>query len=255
MDKIKKLLTKANPRGLVAATALLLAVVTLLQDLRLLLFNLLLVLIVFRLVCCNFRGIFTKFALLCPLAVFLALAAALSTPGHEIAGIRLGGFALMLSAEGIRKALRLLLRMFNSLGIIFLLLELVGARRFLHTLRLFKVPALFIRLAEFILRYFGLVAAELTRMQLARKARCFSFRQSIIRTNVMRTLTQLIGVLFLRSLSRGERIYLAMLSRGYAGDFQTYIPEQKTEGTNTLGIGVVLYSMLLLLLDKGWVRW
>ena len=69
------------------------------------------------------------------------------------------------------------------------------------------------QIATFMLRYLDVLVGEARRMRVAR----------ISRGDDPRFLWQLrgfaagIGALFLRAFERGERVYLAMLSRGYAG--------------------------------------
>jgi len=62
-------------------------------------------------------------------------------------------------------------------------------------------------------RYSFILIDEMYRMKRARDARCFGgkwFWQT-------KVIGHMIGTLFLRSFHRGERVYLAMLSRGYNG--------------------------------------
>lgn len=69
------------------------------------------------------------------------------------------------------------------------------------------------QIATFMLRYLDVLIGEARRMRVAR----------ISRGDDPRFLWQLrgfaagIGALFLRAFERGERVYLAMLSRGYTG--------------------------------------
>jgi len=68
-------------------------------------------------------------------------------------------------------------------------------------------------LTSFMYRYSFILIDEMYRMKRARDSRCFGgrwFWQSKI-------IGHMIGTLFLRSFHRGERVYLAMLSRGYHG--------------------------------------
>jgi cobalt/nickel transport system permease protein len=70
-------------------------------------------------------------------------------------------------------------------------------------------------------------------MKRARDSRCFGgrwFWQS-------KVIGHMVGMLFLRSFHRGERVYLAMLSRGYDGT----IPET-TAGR--FGLGEMLFLSL-----------
>ena len=76
-----------------------------------------------------------------------------------------------------------------------------------------RCPPVLTQIATFMLRYLEVLAGEARRMRIAR----------ISRGDDPRFLWQLkgfaagVGALFLRAFERGERVYLAMVSRGYAG--------------------------------------
>jgi cobalt/nickel transport system permease protein len=80
------------------------------------------------------------------------------------------------------------------------------------------MPKLLVGILEFTVRYFFVLGDEVGRMKLARKARAYHLETSILHLKALRTMVQLIAVLFLRSMSRAEKVYLAMLARGYHGD-------------------------------------
>jgi cobalt/nickel transport system permease protein len=63
------------------------------------------------------------------------------------------------------------------------------------------------------IRYVHVVGAEAQRMSRARQARGFSARGP----RAWPVLARSLGTLFIRSYERGERVHLAMLSRGFTG--------------------------------------
>jgi cobalt/nickel transport system permease protein len=63
------------------------------------------------------------------------------------------------------------------------------------------------------IRYVDVVAEDMRRMKVARESRGYDPRWLW----QARALGASIGALFIRSYERGERVYLAMLSRGYVG--------------------------------------
>jgi cobalt/nickel transport system permease protein len=65
----------------------------------------------------------------------------------------------------------------------------------------------------FMIRYLDVVTDEMQRMKVARTSRGFSARNPTHWPVVARSA----GALFIRSYERGERVHLAMLSRGYDG--------------------------------------
>ncbi len=76
-----------------------------------------------------------------------------------------------------------------------------------------RTPAVLVMLASFTYRYAFVLGDEIVRMRRARDSRGWEGR-SLAQA---RTIGQMIGVFFLRSYERAERIHLAMLSRGYEG--------------------------------------
>ena len=76
-----------------------------------------------------------------------------------------------------------------------------------------RVPRVITAIAGFMVRYLGIVADEGRRMQVARQSRGYEPRWLW----QARGMAASAGTLFVRSYERGERVYLAMLARGYDG--------------------------------------
>jgi len=101
-------------------------------------------------------------------------------------------------------------------------------------------PKIFTMLTSFMYRYSFILIDEIYRMKRARDSRCFG-RRWFWQTKVI---GHMIGTLFLRSFHRGERVYLAMLSRGYEGT----MPETKAQKFGSGEILFLSFSPLLLFL-------
>jgi cobalt/nickel transport system permease protein len=78
-----------------------------------------------------------------------------------------------------------------------------------------RVPRVFVLIVSFMYRYSFVFVEELRRMQRAMASRNYRARWL---WNVP-VLGRMLGALFLRSYHRGERVYVAMVSRGYEGRF------------------------------------
>ena len=76
-----------------------------------------------------------------------------------------------------------------------------------------RVPDPMVSIVSFMVRYLSVVSGELARMRIALASR--GFRGRSLRS--WPTIAASAGALFVRSFERGERVHLAMLSRGYAG--------------------------------------
>ena len=114
------------------------------------------------------------------------------------------------------------------------------AREILRGLERLHLPALMVNIASFMLRYLNVVTDEMERMRIARASRGFEARG--IRD--WRVLSSVIATLFMRSYERGERVHLAMLSRGFTG----VIPRTPEAPTSRTMLGQALALPLIALL-------
>jgi cobalt/nickel transport system permease protein len=129
------------------------------------------------------------------------------------AGERITWLGLEMSREGLYGGFNILAK--GTLGV---LLSLVLAatttmRDLVLGLDRLRCPQIVTQIATFMLRYLGVLTDEARRMRIAR----------VSRGDDPRFLWQLrgfaagVGALFLRAFERGERVYLAMVARGYDG--------------------------------------
>jgi cobalt/nickel transport system permease protein len=84
----------------------------------------------------------------------------------------------------------------------------------LRGLRRLRVPDLIVSIMGFMVRYLDVVTADLARMLTAMRSRGCDPRSP----RHWPVLARSLGALFIRSYERGERVHLAMLSRGYTGE-------------------------------------
>lgn len=93
----------------------------------------------------------------------------------------------------------------------FLLTWTTSFNEILGELRRIRFPAVMLTTLALMFRYLPVLAEESRRMQRARASRTFSRRRRL----VWQSLSAILGQLFIRSLARAERIYLAMCARGW----------------------------------------
>jgi cobalt/nickel transport system permease protein len=84
---------------------------------------------------------------------------------------------------------------------------------FLRGFERLHLPRAFTSTLSFMIRYFDVIADDMRRMKVARQSRGYDPRW-IWQARAVATSA---GALFIRSYERGERVHLAMLSRGFAG--------------------------------------
>lgn len=155
----------------------------------------------------TFRWILPRMLIEAP---FLLLAVLL--PFAE-GGQRLEVAGLHLSVTGLYAAWGIVIK--GTLGVAgsLTLAATTTARQLPLALSRIGVPGLVISMLTLMLRYIDVLAAEASRMRMARISRGDSPRS----LHQAGAIAKGVGALFLRSYERGERVYLAMLSRGYDG--------------------------------------
>jgi cobalt/nickel transport system permease protein len=142
-----------------------------------------------------------------PFVVFAAVLPFIAT------GPRTHVLGLALSTHGLMAAWGLLVK--GSLGVLagLLFASTTEPRDLLVGLQRLRMPRQIVLIMGFMVRYVEVVGAELRRMQVARESRGFHGRGIAS----WRVVARSGGALFIRSYERGERVHLAMLSRGFSG--------------------------------------
>lgn len=128
-------------------------------------------------------------------------------------GPRVEVLGVPLSESGLWGAWNVLAKGTLGVGASVLLAATTGLREVLLGLQRLRLPPLLVQIASFMIRYGDVISDEMRRMRIARISRGFEAR-GIRHWGV---LAKSAGALFIRSYERGERVHLAMLSRGYAG--------------------------------------
>lgn len=120
-------------------------------------------------------------------------------------------FLVFLFFLPIERAVLLFTKAITSISIILLLMSTTKFSKVLETMRYVMVPKLFIMMFSFFYRYIFLFGDIIHRMMHARDSRCFTTRQKLD----MRTVSNMVGCIIVRSYDQSERVYAAMLARGY----------------------------------------
>ncbi|MFF5704514.1 cobalt ECF transporter T component CbiQ [Streptomyces sp. NPDC012794] len=128
-------------------------------------------------------------------------------------GERVEVLGMSLSVSGLWGAWNVLAKGTLGVAASVLLASTTELRALLLGLQRLKLPPLLVQIASFMIRYGDVITDELRRMSIARRSRGFEARG----VRHWGVLAKTAGALFIRSYERGERVYLAMVSRGYAG--------------------------------------
>ena len=128
-------------------------------------------------------------------------------------GDQVAVLGVQLSVNGLWGAWNVLAKGTLGVAASVLLASTTELRELLLGLQRLKLPPLLVQIASFMIRYGDVITDEMRRMRIARESRGFEAR-GIRHWGV---LAKSAGALFIRSYERGERVHLAMVSRGYAG--------------------------------------
>ncbi len=142
-----------------------------------------------------------------PFAIFAVLVPFISYgPRIEVLGVS-------VSEPGLYAGIALLAK--GTMGVLasLTLAATTEPQAILRGLQRLRMPDLIVQIMGFMVRYLDVVIAELGRMMVAMRSRGCNPRSP----KHWPTLARAMGALFIRSYERGERVHLAMLSRGYDG--------------------------------------
>jgi cobalt/nickel transport system permease protein len=160
-------------------------------------------------------------------------------------GERVEFLGLLLYQEGIEAGAGIIAK--ATLGVLtaILLSATTTAREILRGLEILKLPTLLVQIASFMLRYLNVVTDEMERMRVARASR--GFQETGIKH--WKVLANSAGALFIRSYERGERVHLAMLSRGYSGTLPKIERVALTKSQILYGLSLPISAGLSLLIS------
>ncbi|WP_329064701.1 cobalt ECF transporter T component CbiQ [Streptomyces sp. NBC_01429] len=141
---------------------------------------------------------FVAFAVLMPFVV----------PGEQVTFL-----GLSLSVPGLWGAWNVLAKGTLGVAASVILASTTELRALLLGLQRLRLPPLLVQIASFMIRYGDVITDEMRRMSIARRSRGFEASGP----RHWGVLAKSAGALFIRSYERGERVHLAMVSRGYRG--------------------------------------
>ena len=124
---------------------------------------------------------------------------------------------ITVSVDGLWGVWNILVKALLGASVSILLTATTEIADIIRGLAILRVPALFISITTFMIRYLELISDELGRMRVAMTARGYDPRW----ISQARPIASSAGALFVRSYERGERVHGAMLARGFTGEMPT----------------------------------
>jgi cobalt/nickel transport system permease protein len=161
------------------------------------------------------RYYFARLMLAVPFVFLVAVSIPFMHPASGAGSISMGIIPISVSRTGLLIFWNVLAKAIIGIMSLSIISATTPFPEFLKALEFFRIPKFFTLLAGFTYSYIFILLDEIVRMKRARDSRLYGGRW-IWHTRVI---GQMIGTLFLRSYERGERVYVAMVSRGFDGSW------------------------------------
>ncbi len=148
--------------------------------------------------------------------------------------------------EGLRIACIIIIK---AVSVVITAYCVFGSSRFdvsMIALQHLKVPKMLVQMLLFTYRYIFVFIAEMRRMDIAMRSRGFVKGFNLTTLTLM---GNFVGTLLVRSFERTERVYKAMLSKGYNGDYPTLVEFNALPRDFLKALIVVLLTVLLVSID------
>ena len=151
--------------------------------------------------------------------ILIALPTVFTKPGLPLFELDLTLFTLTGTREGLDFFISVLLKSWASVTAAVVLTATTPPLRLLEALRALRVPAILVAIVMLMYRYLFVLVDEAQSLMRARTARSAAIGPKSGGSLVWRAKSAggMAGSLFIRTLDRSERIYMAMLARGYDG--------------------------------------
>jgi cobalt/nickel transport system permease protein len=183
--------------------------------------------------------------------VLAAIPLLFTTEGDPLSTFKLGPWMLTFTESGLVQFISIALKSWISVQAAIVLAASTPFPELLMAMRAVKVPRLLVAIFGLMWRYLFVLADEALRLMRARAAR--SGHADLPATKPGGSITwrarvtgQMAGSLFIRALERSDRIYMAMVSRGYDGEVRTlHLPVIKPTHWLILITSLSVLGMLL----------
>lgn len=185
--------------------------------------------------------------------VLPAITVIFTIPGQPILTLPFGFWDLTMTDAGLIRFLSIVSRSWLSVQMAILLTAVTQFPDLMHALRHLGVPQILIAVISFMYRYLFVLADEVMRLLRARESRSARLPGRSGGGSIpwrARVAGNMAGQLFLRSYERSDRVYNAMLARGYDGQFLTLNPHVMRPGDWAIGWSAVVILLLIQIVGR-----
>lgn len=157
-----------------------------------------------------------------------AVTVLVNVPGTAVFTWQIGPFTLAITDAGLVRFVSILIRGWLAVQVAILLTAVTPFPDLMHALTHLRVPAILVSIISFMYRYLFVLADEAQRLMRARQARSARLPGTGLHGGSLfwraKVTGHMVGQLFSRSLERSDRVYNAMLARGFQGRMLTINP-------------------------------
>lgn len=153
-----------------------------------------------------------------------AVTAIFSLPGDPLGEWTVGPWHLVATDAGVLRFVSIMVRSWLSVQVAILLTATTQFPDLIHAFEHLYMPRLLVMIIAFLYRYLFVLTDEVMRLMRARQSRSAVLPRRKTGGTILwraRVAGNMVGQLFLRSYERSDRIYHAMLARGYEGQIRT----------------------------------
>jgi cobalt/nickel transport system permease protein len=190
--------------------------------------------------------------------VLAALPLIFTIPGNTFFALALGPWPIHASYAGLERFISITLKSWISIQAAIVLASTTSFPDLLVAMRSLHVPRLLVSIFGLMWRYLFVLVDEATRLIRARLARSGKSDKEGLRPGGSiswraRVTGGMAGSLFLRAFDRSDRIYMAMVSRGYDGEARS-LPLRKIQPVHR-AILITILGILVILLGFAYLFW
>ena len=177
-----------------------------------------------------------------------AITVLFSIPGQPVSSFHFLMWNFTITDAGLLRFVSIVIRSWLSVQMAILLVATTEFPKIVHALNHLRVPTIITVIISFLYRYLFVLVDEVLRLLRARQARSAAAAGKSAGGNVMwraHIAGHMAGQLFLRSYERSDRIYNAMLSRGYKGELMTIHPHHFHTSDRWIGAASI-FSLIIM---------
>ncbi len=181
--------------------------------------------------------IFRRSLIVLPFVLMMAIFIPFFKEGEVAGSYNVWLWRLTITHSGLQILINILIKSWLSVLSLVLLTSTTKMDHLLLAMERLKLPHVMVVILSFMYRYLFVLVDETMRLKQARDTRNLGRNRLLLQA---RTLGNMVGTLFIRSYERGERVYVAMLARGYDGEVRLMNQSKFTITDAGFGIGLCL---------------